>query len=179
MLRTVLLGLLLACAASLGSSAVVLGHDGLPIMWAQTPSQLSELPKLNGIVTPNPWNYLHRMSLTRLLLAATDANMGFIGSGGSESPLWGLSVRLSWMLTSGTLIQKKKFWDTRSFLNWALDTHAVDPTWLWVDPTGRFADPTGESQCGFQNRDPCISIQSWWGCKRDKNSTRNAKNKEN
>lgn len=107
MLRTVLLGLLLACAASLGSSAVVLGNDGLPIMWARTPSQLSEFPKLNGIVTPNPWNYLHRMGLTRLLLAATDANMGFIGSSGSESPLWGLSVRLSWMLTSGTLIKKK------------------------------------------------------------------------
>lgn len=108
MLRTVLLGLLLACAASLGSSAVVLGNDGLPIMWTQTSSQLSELPKLNGIVTPNPWKYLHRMSLTRLLLAATDTNMGFIGSSGSENPLWGLPVRLSWMLSSGTLIQKKK-----------------------------------------------------------------------
>lgn len=72
--------------------------------------------------------------------------------------------------------KKTKFWDTRSFLNWALDTHVVDPTWLWVDPTGRFVDPTGESQCGLQNADPCISIQSWWGCKRDKNSTRKAKN---
>lgn len=105
MLRAVLLGLLLACAASLGSSAVIL-DNGLPIMWAQTSSQLSELPMLNGIVTPNPWNYLHRMSLIRLMVAATDTNMGFIGSSGTESTLWGLPLQLAWMLTSGTLMQK-------------------------------------------------------------------------
>lgn len=104
MLRAVLLGLLLACAASLGGSAVIL-DNGLPIMWAQTSSQLSELPLLNGVVTPNPWNYLHRMTLLRLLLAATDTNMGYVGCSGTESPLWGLPLQLAWMQTSGTLMQ--------------------------------------------------------------------------
>lgn len=106
MLRAALLGLLLACAASLAGSAVTL-DNGLPIMWAQTSSQLSELPLLNGVVTPNPWNYLHHMSLIRLLLAATDAHMGSVGSGGTESPLWGLPLQLGWMQTSGTLMQQK------------------------------------------------------------------------
>lgn len=105
MLRSVLLGLLLACSVSLGSSAVIL-DNGAPILWAQTSRQLSELPMLNGTVTPNPWNYLHRMSLIRLMIEATDANMGFIGSSGTESPLWGLPLQLAWMLTSGILMQK-------------------------------------------------------------------------
>ncbi|XP_056872382.1 protein LEG1 homolog [Takifugu flavidus] len=102
MLRSVLLSLLLSCSVSLGSSAVIL-DNGAPILWAQTSSQLSELPMLNGTVTPNPWNYLHRMSLIRLTIAATDTNMGFIGSSGTASPLWGLPLQLAWMLTSGRL----------------------------------------------------------------------------
>lgn len=106
MLRAVLLSLLLACSVSLGTTAVIL-DGGMPIMWAQTVSQLSELPTLNGVVTPDPWNYLQRMSLTRLMIAATDANMGFIGSSGTESPLWGLPLQLAWMLTSGTLMLKQ------------------------------------------------------------------------
>lgn len=124
-MRVLLLCLLLACAPFLSSSAVIL-DNGLPIMWAQTPSQLWELPTPNGTVTPNPWNYLHRMSLIRLLLAATDANMGFIGSSGTENPLWGLPLQLAWMLISGTLMQKtQNKSDTRGVL-WAEHwTHAL------------------------------------------------------
>lgn len=104
MLRSVLLGLLLASATSLASSAVIL-DNGWPIMWAETSSQLSELPAPNGIVTPNPWNYLQRMSLIRLLIGATNSNMTVVGFGGTESPLWGLTLQLAWMQTSGTLMQ--------------------------------------------------------------------------
>lgn len=120
MLRSVLLSLLLSCSVSLGSSAIIL-DNGAPILWAQTSSQLSELPMLNGTVTPNPWNYLHRMSLIRLTIAATDTNMGFFGSNGTASPLWGLPLQLAWMLTSGTLMQN--IWRVSK-----LDTCTIDAT---------------------------------------------------
>lgn len=177
MLRSGLLGLLLACSVSLGSSAVIL-DNGAPILWAQTSRQLSELPMLNGTVIPNAWNYLHRMSLLRLVIEATDANMGFIGSSGTKSPLWGLPLQLAWMLTSGTLMQN--IWSTRGFLNWALGTCTVHATWLSVHSTGRLADPTGASTCGIQTGDPmCISTQSWWGCKHDtRNSAKERKRKK-
>ncbi|XP_020488109.2 protein LEG1 homolog [Labrus bergylta] len=94
---------LLACVVSLSSSAVIL-DNGMPILWAQTASQLTELPIQNDVLMPNPWNFLHRMSLYRLLIAATDPLMGPMGTGANESPFWGLPLQLGWMLTSGRLV---------------------------------------------------------------------------
>ncbi|CAI5683382.1 unnamed protein product [Oreochromis niloticus] len=102
MLRLLVLGLVLACAVSLSSSAVIL-ENGAPILWAQTASQVTELPVHDGILLPDPWNYLHRMSLYRLMIAATDPFMGSMGTNATDSPLWGLPLQLGWMLTSGRL----------------------------------------------------------------------------
>lgn len=102
MQRSAILGLLLACAVSLGSCAVIL-ENGAPVLWAQTASQLTDLPVHNGVVMPNPWNYLHRMSMLRLLIGATDPFMGSMGTNATDSPLWGLPLQLAWMLTSGEL----------------------------------------------------------------------------
>lgn len=102
MLRFVVLGLVLACAVSLSSSAVIL-ENGMPIRWAQTASQVTELPLQDGILFPDPWNYLHRMSLYRLMIAATDPFMGSMGTNATDSPLWGLALQLGWMLTSGKI----------------------------------------------------------------------------
>ncbi|XP_034436803.1 protein LEG1 homolog [Hippoglossus hippoglossus] len=102
MQRLTALGLLLACAASLGSSAVIL-ENGMPILWAHTAGQLTDLPIENGVLTPDPWHYLHRMSLYRLLIAATDPFMGCMGTNATDSPIWGLPLQLGWMLTSGRL----------------------------------------------------------------------------
>lgn len=80
MLRPAVLSLLLACAAvSLTSCAVIL-EDGMPIQWAQTAGQVTDLPIQNGVLTPDPWNYLHRMSLYRLIIAATDPLSGSMGT---------------------------------------------------------------------------------------------------
>lgn len=102
MLRLTVLGLLLACAVSLGSSAVIL-ENGKPIQWAQTYSQMTDLPTQNGVLTPDPWNFLHRMSLYRLMIGATDQFMGSMGTNETDSPLWGLPLQLGWMLTSGKM----------------------------------------------------------------------------
>nr|XP_020488107.1 protein LEG1 homolog [Labrus bergylta] len=101
MLRLTVLSLL-ACVVSLSSSAVIL-EDGMPILWAQTASQLTELPIQNENVMPNPWNLLHRMSLYKLLIAATDPLILYMGTGANESPFWGLPLQLAWMRTSGRL----------------------------------------------------------------------------
>lgn len=103
MLRPTVLGLLLACAVSLSSSAVIL-ENGMPILWAHTTGQVTDLPTQNGILTPDPWHYLHRMSLYRLAIAATDPFMGSMGTNATDSPLWGLPLQLGWMLTSGKMI---------------------------------------------------------------------------
>uniref|UniRef100_A0A3Q2ZL56 Protein LEG1 homolog n=1 Tax=Hippocampus comes TaxID=109280 RepID=A0A3Q2ZL56_HIPCM len=92
----------LLLAASVAYSAVIL-DNGAPIMWAQTAAQVSDLPVQNDILTPNPWNFLHRMSFYRLMIAATDPFMSSMGTGATESPLWGLPLQFGWMLTSGRL----------------------------------------------------------------------------
>jgi len=102
MLRPAVLGLLLACAVSLSSSTVIL-EDGKPILWAQTAGQLTDLPAENGVVTPDPWHYLQRMTLYRLLIGATDQYMGCMGTNATDSPIWGLTLQLGWMLASGRL----------------------------------------------------------------------------
>ncbi|XP_019714795.1 protein LEG1 homolog [Hippocampus comes] len=94
--------LLLAVAASVAYSAVIL-DNGAPIMWAQAAARVSELPVQNNILTPNPWNFTHRMSFYRLMIAATDPFMGCMGTGATESPIWGLALQFGWMLTSGRL----------------------------------------------------------------------------
>ncbi|KAG7240307.1 hypothetical protein INR49_027118 [Caranx melampygus] len=99
---SLVLGLFLACVVSFGSSAVVL-ENGMPILWAQTAGQVTELPTQNGILNPDPWHFLNRMSLYRLLIAATDPFMGSMGTGATDSPIWGLPLQLGWMLTSGRL----------------------------------------------------------------------------
>ncbi|XP_061602809.1 protein LEG1 homolog [Cololabis saira] len=103
MLRPAVLGLLLACVVSLSRSAVIL-ENGMPILWAQTASEVSELPSQNGIVSPDPWNFLNRQSFYRLLIAVTDPYLGSMGTGPTDGPLWGLPLQLGWMLTSGRLV---------------------------------------------------------------------------
>ncbi|KAM9840281.1 protein LEG1 homolog [Aulostomus maculatus] len=102
MLRPTGLCLLLACVVSLGSSAVVV-ENGMPILWAQTAAQIGDLPAQDGIVTPDPWNFIHRMSFYRLIIEATNTYMGPVGTGPTDSPIWGLPLQLGWMLTSGRL----------------------------------------------------------------------------
>lgn len=177
------LGLLLACAVSFSSCGVAL-ENGEPILWANSVSQLTDFPNQNGVVVPNPWNYLQRMGFYRLLIAATDPFMGSMGTNATDSPLWGLPLQLAWMITSGKLhctnctkmtwqkwmdgmllgknktfwwlkFYERKFWSERN-CDMCNVTHSVE----------RFADPTGATTCGLKTEDPlCISTQSWWSCK--------------
>ncbi|XP_020774772.2 protein LEG1 homolog isoform X2 [Boleophthalmus pectinirostris] len=83
--------------------AGVILDNGAPVMWAHATGQLTDLPITDGVLTPDPWHYLHRMSFYRLLIAATDPYMSSMGPGENQSPIWGLPLQLGWMLTSGRL----------------------------------------------------------------------------
>lgn len=127
MQRSAILGLLLACAASLGICGVIL-EDGAPILWAQTASQLTDLPNQNGVVTPNPWNYLHRLSMLRLLIAATDPYMSSMGTNATDSPVWGLPLQLAWMLTSGESWGERNY-PTETSVQWFVNAPMVWILW--------------------------------------------------
>ncbi|KAI9522597.1 hypothetical protein NQZ68_034949 [Dissostichus eleginoides] len=82
-------------------SGCTVGPNGMPVLWVHTAGQLSDLPVQNDILNPDPWHFLHRMSLYRLMIAATDPFMGSMGTNATDSPIWGLPLQLGWMLTSG------------------------------------------------------------------------------
>uniref|UniRef100_A0A8C6UZV3 Protein LEG1 homolog n=1 Tax=Neogobius melanostomus TaxID=47308 RepID=A0A8C6UZV3_9GOBI len=94
--------LLLSCAVALSGAGVVL-DSGLPIMWGHTTGQLTDLPIIEGTLSPDPWHYLQRMTLYRLIIAQTDPFMTSMGPGENQSPVWGLPLQLGWMLSSGRL----------------------------------------------------------------------------
>ncbi|XP_072293875.1 protein LEG1 homolog [Eucyclogobius newberryi] len=101
-MRVLLVCLLLAAAACVCSAGVILENGG-PIMWAHATGQLTDLPITDGVLTPDPWHFLHRMSFYRLIIASTDPFMTTMGPGDNQSPIWGLPLQLGWMLSSGRL----------------------------------------------------------------------------
>ncbi|CAL8313861.1 unnamed protein product [Lota lota] len=104
MLRPLALCLLLVAVATVVVvDCAVLTENGMPILWLQTAGQLTDLPIQNDVLVPNPWHYLHCMSLYRLIIAATDPYMGSMGTNANDSPIWGLPLLLGWELTSGRL----------------------------------------------------------------------------
>ncbi|XP_016430722.1 liver-enriched gene 1, tandem duplicate 1 [Sinocyclocheilus rhinocerous] len=86
--------------AVLGQAAVVT-ENGLPIQWDKAPNELSQLPTVDGVIQVNPWDYLQRMALSKLLINSTDPYMSSMGPGEKESPLWSLPLQLGWKLRSG------------------------------------------------------------------------------
>ncbi|KAK9956000.1 hypothetical protein ABG768_013759 [Culter alburnus] len=88
--------------AVLGQAAVVT-ENGLPIQWEKAPSELSQLPTVDGVIQVNPWDYLQRMALYKLLINSTDPYMSSMGPGDKENPLWSLPLQLGWKLKSGRL----------------------------------------------------------------------------
>ncbi|KAL1254718.1 hypothetical protein QQF64_016947 [Cirrhinus molitorella] len=85
------------------SQAAVVTENGLPIQWDSAPSELSQLPTVDGVIQVKPWDYLQRMALYKLLINSTDPYMSSMGPGDKESPLWSLPMQLGWKLRSGRL----------------------------------------------------------------------------
>ncbi|KAL6485496.1 hypothetical protein MHYP_G00048880 [Metynnis hypsauchen] len=84
--------------------AAVVTENGFPILLEKAPALLSELPQADGVVKLDPWDYLQRMAMYRLMINATDPFMSSMGPGATENPLWGLPLQLGWKLKSGRLV---------------------------------------------------------------------------
>ncbi|XP_041952124.1 liver-enriched gene 1, tandem duplicate 1 isoform X1 [Alosa sapidissima] len=94
----------LALLATVAQAAVVT-ENGYPIMWEKAPVELKDFPAVDADeVTINPWEYLQRMGMYRLMLNHTNQYMGCMGPGPNDSPLWGLPLQLGWKLKSGRLV---------------------------------------------------------------------------
>ncbi|XP_042359782.1 protein LEG1 homolog [Plectropomus leopardus] len=102
MMHAATLGLFVASAVALCGAAPFLDND-MPLMWAQTSTQMTDLPSKDGVVTPNPWGFVNRMSLYRLMITATDPLLTCMGTNATDSPMWGLTLQLAWMKSSGRL----------------------------------------------------------------------------
>ncbi|XP_042358961.1 protein LEG1 homolog [Plectropomus leopardus] len=100
MMHTATLSLLLASAVALCSTASIL-DNGMPVMWAQASTQMTDLPMKDGVVTPDPWIALNRMSFFRLMVNATTPFLSCMGTNATDGPMWGLILQIAWMKTSG------------------------------------------------------------------------------
>ncbi|KAJ8275089.1 hypothetical protein COCON_G00097140 [Conger conger] len=89
---------------SLYTNAIDITENGYPILWDKAPGLTSELPSADGAVTINPWNYLERMSMYRLLISATEMYMTSMGPGTTGNAMWGFPLQLGWKLKSGRLV---------------------------------------------------------------------------
>ncbi|KAG9347468.1 hypothetical protein JZ751_005035 [Albula glossodonta] len=89
---------------SLHGNAIEFTENGYPILWDKVPGLFTELPSVDGTFIINPWNYLQRMSMYKILINATDVYMKSMGPGNTESPLWGFPLQLGWKRKSGRLV---------------------------------------------------------------------------
>uniref|UniRef100_A0A672JAB6 Protein LEG1 homolog n=1 Tax=Salarias fasciatus TaxID=181472 RepID=A0A672JAB6_SALFA len=72
-------------------------------LWSFTLVLLNPCQPQGETVVVNPWHYLHRMSMNRLMIASTAPFMGSMGPNPSDGCMWGLPMQLSWLLNSGRL----------------------------------------------------------------------------
>ena len=75
----------------------------LPPLWDSVPDNLHEFPKHGNTVLIDPWNYLERMGLYKVLLDLTAPSMGHLGVNNSGNVLWGLPQQHGWQKASGRL----------------------------------------------------------------------------
>ena len=76
---------------------------GLPPYWDDVPDHLSHFPIVDGTTIIDPWNYLERMAMYKLLLEKTRTAMVPFGPNNTGNVLWGLPMQHGWQLQSGRL----------------------------------------------------------------------------
>ena len=116
---------------------------GPPVLWDRVPRGLEDFPVSENSSLIDPWNYLHRQGMYRLLLTATAGAMQEFGASNTGNLLWGLALQHGWQMSSGRL----KNFDGSS-------------PWNCGEDILREATVKGESE--QQPHDLCISASSWW-----------------
>ncbi|CAN9507733.1 unnamed protein product [Ophioblennius macclurei] len=101
-MRPAILGLLLAFTVTLCSSAIDPAIT-VPLIWPDTFQDVSRFPKQGNKVLVNPWRYLHRMSMNRLIIHGITPYTLSMGPNPTDGPAWGFPMQLNWLMNSGRL----------------------------------------------------------------------------
>ncbi|XP_077981793.1 protein LEG1 homolog [Glandiceps talaboti] len=75
----------------------------LPPYWEFTPSSLTDYEIVNNTVMIDPWNYLHRLGLLKIILNATNSVFVKVAGDDQANILWGLAIQFGWQYSTGRL----------------------------------------------------------------------------
>ncbi|CAF0816785.1 unnamed protein product [Rotaria sp. Silwood1] len=78
-----------------------------PPYWDQAPSSLNDFPLINGSSSQyrliNPWSYIHRLGLYKILINVTTPYMPFCSSSNASNILFALPSQFGWQFSSNRL----------------------------------------------------------------------------
>ncbi|XP_075056760.1 protein LEG1 homolog [Mixophyes fleayi] len=100
---TTLLLLFLVLVFSNAAPKVSSNIDGYPPMWNLVPEKLNDFNIHNGKVVINPWDYLERMGMYKILLNVTAQFLDMEEPDNKRNILWGLPLQHGWQFRTGRL----------------------------------------------------------------------------
>ncbi|XP_073431880.1 protein LEG1 homolog isoform X2 [Dendrobates tinctorius] len=74
-----------------------------PPMWELVPESLNDFSNHNGTAVIDPWDYLHRMAVYKMMLSATAPYLDMKEPGNTRNLLWGLPLQHGWQYLTGRL----------------------------------------------------------------------------
>ncbi|XP_069345193.1 protein LEG1 homolog [Eulemur rufifrons] len=77
--------------------------DEYPPLWRESPAQFSDYRVENGKYIINPWNYIERMGMYKILLNQTARYFEKFAPENEQNILWGLPVHHGWQYHTGRL----------------------------------------------------------------------------
>ncbi|XP_012591996.1 protein LEG1 homolog [Microcebus murinus] len=88
-------------SASLGGASDI--SDKYPPLWKESPGQFSDYSVENGKYIINPWNYIERMGMYKILLNQTARYFEKFAPENEQNILWGLPMHHGWQYHTGRL----------------------------------------------------------------------------
>ncbi|XP_040821392.1 protein LEG1 homolog [Ochotona curzoniae] len=79
-----------------------------PALWEESPGQFSDFKVENNVYIINPWAYLDRMGMYKILLNNTARYFEKFGPENEQNILWGLPLQYSWQHKTGRLADPSK-----------------------------------------------------------------------
>ena len=121
----------LLCVAISHSFTPVSSQDHYPPGWWDAPSSIDDFPveqidnKTRIII--NPWEYLQRMGIFKLMVQNTQGYFKSWGYNNTGNLLWGLPLQFGWQMTSGRLCDMAEIQRCKAKSHW------VSPNSWWAD----------------------------------------------
>lgn len=91
---------ILCCVFASLAGVSNVSNDYLPL-WSKIPSQFSDYSVENGKYIINPWNYLERMGMYKILLYKTAKYFEKFAPRNEQNILWGLPLQHGWQYHTG------------------------------------------------------------------------------